>query len=128
MSKLYLSQGENKMINKELLLNRITQLCQERNWSYNQLTTEADLSPGMIYQWYSKKRNRKPSFEALDKICGAFKISLSEFFSECKKDRLSCKENRLLGIIEKLDDKEVDLILNIAEKFLENKVKLENKD
>ena len=40
-------------MNTQDILNRISTLCKERNWSIAELTSVADLSENTIYQWYN---------------------------------------------------------------------------
>lgn len=62
------------------ILERITILRKERNWSEYQLAQKSDLPQSTISSWYRK--NMLPSISSLEKICCAFGLSLAQFFSE----------------------------------------------
>ena len=56
------------------VLRRIETLRLERGWAVYRLTDKC------IYNWYL--RNTVPTLETLQKVCDAFGITLSQFFSE----------------------------------------------
>jgi len=62
------------------VLNKITELREERNWSEYQLAERSGLTQSTISSWYRK--NMTPSIPSLSKICDAFGITLSQFFLE----------------------------------------------
>lgn len=62
------------------ILNRITSLREERNWSEYQLAVKSTLPQSTISSWYRKKM--LPSISSLEKICVAFDLTLSQFFAE----------------------------------------------
>ena len=66
------------------VLERITYYRQQKNWSEYQLAENSGLTQSTISSWYRK--NMIPSIPSLDKICSAFGISLSQFFSSDKED------------------------------------------
>lgn len=66
------------------ILERITYYRQQKNWSEYQLAENSGLTQSTISSWYRK--NMIPSIPSLDKICSAFGISLSQFFSSDKED------------------------------------------
>ena len=53
---------------------------QERNWTEYQLAEKSGLPQSTISSWYRK--NQIPSVQSLEKICSAFNITLSQFFTE----------------------------------------------
>ena len=59
------------------VLRRIETLRLERGWAVYRL---AGLTDKCIYNWYL--RNTVPTLETLQKVCDAFGITLSQFFSE----------------------------------------------
>ena len=61
------------------VLDRITYLRKLKNWSEYQLAENSGLTQSTISSWYRK--NMSPSIPSLEKICNAFGITLSEFFS-----------------------------------------------
>ena len=59
---------------------RITKLCNQRNWSYYRLSKEAGFEQSTLKS-ISKEKNM-PSLYTLEKICKAFDISISDFFDD----------------------------------------------
>ena len=62
------------------VLDRITHDREQKGWSEYQLATESGLTQSTISSWYRK--DLLPSIPSLEKICNAFGITLSQFFSE----------------------------------------------
>ncbi len=62
------------------VINRITKLLEDRNWSQYKLSIESGLSISTIANIY--RRNTVPSLPTLEAICQGFGITLSQFFSE----------------------------------------------
>lgn len=60
------------------VLDKITELRMERNWSEYQLAEKSGLTQSTISSWYRK--NLIPTIPSLAKICDAFGITLSQFF------------------------------------------------
>ena len=61
------------------ILSVITAYREERGWTEYQLAEKSGLTQSTISSWYRK--NMIPSIPSLDKICNAFGITLSQFFS-----------------------------------------------
>lgn len=61
------------------VLDTITSYREARNWSIYDLASEAGIKPTTISSWYRK--NVMPTLPTLEKLCEAFNISMSEFFS-----------------------------------------------
>lgn len=61
------------------VLSRITYYRKEHNWTEYQLADKSGLTQSTISSWYRK--NMLPTISSLDKICNAFDITLSQFFS-----------------------------------------------
>ena len=62
------------------LLGIIKNQREARGWSEYQLAERSGLPQSTISSWY--KKNMNPSFASLEKICDAFGITLSQFFSD----------------------------------------------
>ena len=62
------------------VLDRIARYRDQKGWSEYQLATESGLTQSTISSWYRK--DLLPSISSLEKICSAFGITLSQFFSE----------------------------------------------
>ena len=63
----------------EFVLKQIKNLCNERNWSLYRLSMESSIPYSTLNNLF--RRGNVPSISTLCKICDAFRISLSEFFS-----------------------------------------------
>lgn len=61
------------------VLERITYYRTQKNWTEYQLAEQSGLTQSTISSWYRK--NMIPSIPSLEKICMAFGITLSQFFS-----------------------------------------------
>lgn len=59
---------------------RLHQLLQERGWTTYRLALNCGLSHATLANIY--KRNTVPSITTLEAICGAFGITLAQFFAE----------------------------------------------
>lgn len=62
------------------ILERIDELRKERGWSVNNLAMEAMLTQSTLNNLYM--RGSEPKLSTLRAICGAFGITLAEFFAE----------------------------------------------
>ncbi len=85
------------------ILDRIQELCAERQWSMYKLSLEAELPSSTLVNMFNRKT--MPSVATLASICDAFQISMSEFFKENTDDILSDNEELLLKIFRCLEDK-----------------------
>lgn len=66
------------------VLNRIEQLRNEKGWSINYLAMESGLTQSTLNNLYTRKT--EPKISTLRAICGAFGITISEFFKEDEND------------------------------------------
>lgn len=93
------------------VLKKIKKLMKEFGWTEYMLAKESGLSQSTVSNFFT--RNTIPTIPTLEKICKAFKISLSDFFLEekdideqklllLKYNRLN--ENQKTTIIELLDN------------------------
>lgn len=62
------------------ILGKIDKLRKERGWSVNNLAMEAMLTQSTLNNLYA--RGAEPKLSTLRAICGAFGITLAEFFSD----------------------------------------------
>ena len=81
------------------ILEKIELLRKEKGWSVNYLAMESGLTQSTLNNLYS--RNTEPKISTLRAICGAFGISLSDFFKDEENEeelisrvRLLSKENK----------------------------------
>lgn len=65
---------------EHFVLKQIKDLCKQRNWSLYRLAMESSLPYSTLNNLF--RRGNVPSISTLCKICDAFDISLSEFFSD----------------------------------------------
>ena len=66
------------------VLEKIEKLRKEKGWSINYLAMESGLTQSTLNNLYS--RNTEPKISTLRAICGAFGITLSDFFKEEESD------------------------------------------
>lgn len=62
------------------ILEEITKLRLERNWSECELSKYSGVPQSTISTWYRK--NQVPTLQNIDKICKGMGITLSQFFAE----------------------------------------------
>lgn len=82
---MYILQNERSttVLNQNpehFVLKQIKDLCKQRNWSLYRLAIESSLPYSTLNNLF--RRGNVPSISTLCKICEAFGISLSEFFSD----------------------------------------------
>ena len=65
------------------IIDRISDLCQERNWSYYKLAKESDIAYSTLNTLLNKPNI--PTIHTLVKICTGFAITLSQFCFFYKK-------------------------------------------
>ncbi len=75
------------MNTKQVVANRIIQLCQERNLAINALAASAGVSPSTVYSMLNEK-SRNPGIVSIKKLCDGLEITLGEFFSTPEFDAL----------------------------------------
>lgn len=73
-------------------LERIRELCDERHWSWYQLSKAS----GIAYSTLSTMLNKQnmPSLPTLQKLCQGFGISIAEFFDPKRLDSSLTEEQR----------------------------------
>lgn len=87
------------------VLERILYYRSQKKWSEYQLAEKSGLTQSTISSWYRK--NMLPSISSLEKICNAFEITLSEFFSfEEDQFALTDVQRKLLTETNRLSDKQ----------------------
>lgn len=97
------------------ILNKITELREERHWSEYQLAEKSGLTQSTISSWYRK--GILPSIPSLEKICDAFGLSLSQFFIEEEFQAIvpSNQQARLLAYAAKLAPEQYEALLNFLQ-------------
>lgn len=66
------------MAESEFIINRIKQLCAERNWSLYKLSLESGIPHSTLHNMLHRN---SPSILSIRKMCDAFGITISQFFS-----------------------------------------------
>lgn len=106
------------------VLERITELRKERNWSEYQLAEKSGLTQSTISSWYRK--DMLPSIPSLAKICAAFEISMSQFFKETRVDYAVSLDEKQIMLLERtssLTNEQIDNLIQFLEMY-----KLEKSD
>lgn len=95
------------------VLEKITKYRLERNWTEYQLAEKSNLPQSTISSWYRK--NQIPTIPSLKKICEAFNITLSQFFSDNTLETFKLTENQASLIHEwnRLTEEQRKAVLNL---------------
>lgn len=94
------------------VLARITALRERRNWTIWKLSEESGVDQSTISAWY--KKGRSPSVSSLEKICQAFNITMSQFFSNANSSvDLSSDQWELLENWSALSKKQKEIVLTL---------------
>ena len=95
------------------VLDRITYYRECRNWTEYQLASASGLTQSTISSWYRK--DLVPSIGSLEKICSAFGITLSQFFSEDESTSLylTDTQKRLIEVSSKLTPRQQDALIDL---------------
>lgn len=88
------------------VLEKIEKLRKEKGWSINYLAMESGLTQSTLNNLYS--RNTEPKISTLRAICGAFGITLSEFFKEAEN------EDELIRRVKSLSKENKNALLQIV--------------
>ena len=67
------------MRTKEAVVQRILELCRERNIAVNALANISGVSPSTIYSMLNQK-SQNPGVVSIKKLCDGFDITVREFF------------------------------------------------
>ena len=66
------------------VLDRINELRENRGWTVYRIAKNSGIPQSSLSTWYAKQRT--PPLDAIEKLCIAFDITLSEFFDDKKED------------------------------------------
>lgn len=99
------------------VLNRITELREERNWTEYQLAEKSGLTQSTISSWYRK--DMLPSIPSLSKICEAYGITMSQFFLENNSEAILLTEKQLalISATRKFNQEQLDALLLFLKKM-----------
>ncbi len=91
---------------------RIRELMEERGWTEYRLAQESGLSQSTISNMFN--RNNAPTLPTLEAICGAFGITLVQFFSEGDEaNALTEEQQALFAKWSTLTDEQKKILLNL---------------
>lgn len=94
------------------VLNRITELRKQKNWTEYQLAEHSGLTQSTISSWYRK--GILPTLPSIERICTAFGITVSQFFEdECSDSTLvNSRQKQLLEASAKLSNDQYDALIS----------------
>ena len=72
---------------KDVVVERIRQLCAQRGIKANELANISGVTPSTVYSLLDRRR-RAVSIITIKKLCDVLEISLGEFFSSPEFDQL----------------------------------------
>ena len=98
------------------ILATITKYREERNWTEYQLAERSGLPQSTISSWYRK--NMIPTIPTLEKICGAFGITLSQLFAEGDAIvSLTASQKKLLDRWTRLSEDQQNAVFMLIDKM-----------
>lgn len=104
-------------MDKKVILSRIDELMREKGITKYNLRENAEIS-SIIYQWKSnatRDKDRTPSLRSIEKICNYLGVSLTYFFAMDKDTQREIRNDELYKSIQKLSDKEKDVLERMIE-------------
>lgn len=96
---------------------RIDNLRVQKGWSLCKLAKEAGLAETTVYAWYNKKKFT-PSRKAIEAVCIALGITLTEFYSEVDDKEMNPKQTLLIQLFSQLSEKQQDNIIEFIKNML----------
>lgn len=93
------------------ILQKITEQRLARNWTEYQLAAHSGLPQSTISSWYRKEM--LPSIPSLQKICGAFDMSLAQFLSDENYTELTPDQTELLDLWKRLTAEQKAAVLHL---------------
>ena len=96
------------------VLQKISQLIEQRGWSLNYLAQKADISQSTLSGLY--RRNNIPTIPTLEKICDACGITMSEFFTTNNAPvELTPEQREVLDQWDRLSEKHKLAVITLME-------------
>ena len=92
---------------------RIRKLMAEREWTDYRLAKEANLSHSTVTNMFN--RNNAPTLPTLDAVCGAFGITLSQFFAEGEEAQLTEEQQKLFSKWSTMTDRQKQILLDLMD-------------
>ena len=75
------------MNTRDVVAARITELCEQKGMTLNELANQAGIPPTTVYSIFNLK-SKNPGIVTIKKICDALEITLGAFFSTKEFDDL----------------------------------------
>lgn len=98
------------------ILSSISNYREARGWTEYQLAEKSGLPQSTISSWYRK--GMIPTIPSLEKICGAFGITLSQLFAEGEEAvTLTESQRRLLEAWSRLNEEQQEAVFRLIEKM-----------
>lgn len=96
-------------MDKKSVPNRITELCQQKGWSYYKLAQEAGFQQANLNSILKGKN--LPTLYTISKICEALDISLSDFFSSDTFEKTLARTNEYQKLWTSLSNSDKEKVL-----------------
>ena len=100
-------------MDEKLLINRLNELLEAKQWTPYRLSKEAGIPNSTINSML--QRNAYPSIPTLSRICSALRISMSEFFDfeelPLRQGEMTPEEQKLLTSYQDLPQRKKSLLL-----------------
>ncbi|MBO5880013.1 MAG: helix-turn-helix transcriptional regulator [Clostridia bacterium] len=94
-------------INKKIL-----KLCEERSWTTYMLAQKADITHSTLNSFIN--RDTPPKIDTLERICGAFGITLAQFFMEDEYiEILSNSEKEIVSLFRRLPHEKQSALITL---------------
>ena len=103
-------------IDNSFIMAQIDYYLKKKGWTKYELTNQTSLSSGTVYEWYNN--HSTPSLKNIQTICEALDVSLSEFFSTTKEEKIGAYEDKLFGLCSQMTDAQRESLLIIAQSLL----------
>jgi transcriptional regulator with XRE-family HTH domain len=105
-------EKKRKHLPENEILQKITDLCQEREWSLYKLAKESHISYSTLNNLFI--RDNIPTVPTIQKICYAFQITMSEFFETPTEtyDNLTEEEQLLVNAWNELQGSDRQLLMS----------------
>lgn len=101
------------------ILGRLHELQQQRGWTAYRIAREAGLSANTVANIYH--RHNVPSMSTLEALCGAFGITLAQFFADDDMVELTPELRELCARWSALNDKQKQAILTVLQTYEQEK-------
>lgn len=95
------------------VVNHIKRICEERSWSCYRLAKESGIAYSTLSTMFHK--TKAPSIHTLEKLCGAFGMTLAQFFDTAEEQTFDPRVADYLRRWEQLTPENRDA----AEKYLD---------